>query len=226
MPSRSITSLFLLTLFLAGCSGATTTHTAAWIRANADRAYWQTRYDDAAEGYADLARRNPGDWEAHHRLARCHVERGDLKAARRSIELAYALHPWNDAITQRMVDILNQQGDDAALFTFLQSHAATQPSTSAWLSLAWYALDRDDPDTAQAAIDEAITIDRGATVAPYLAAADLAWHLGDREAAIRNLRYASAIDAADSQVQSRLRDLGEVPGPSIAMPPEGADRSE
>jgi Tfp pilus assembly protein PilF len=77
----------------------------------------------------------------------------------------------------------------------------------------------NDPDSAQVAIRTAIELDDGRSVEPYLVAADLAERLGDLDLAVRRLRQAYGIDSRNDRVRERLRDLGEIPGPTLALPP-------
>jgi tetratricopeptide (TPR) repeat protein len=76
-----------------------------------------------------------------------------------------------------------------------------------------------DADSAQTAFETAIVLDEGKTVEPYLQSAEFAENLGDMDQALRRLRQAYGINPKDPRVSQRLRELGEVPGPTIALPP-------
>ena len=76
-----------------------------------------------------------------------------------------------------------------------------------------------DIDSANLAVETAIEIDDGRTPQPYLDSADLAERLGDLELAIRRLRQAYGIDPDDEAISDRLMALGEIPGPTVALPP-------
>ena len=69
------------------------------------------------------------------------------------------------------------------------------------------------------ALETAIRLDGARSVEPYLDAAGFAERLGDIDQALRRLRQAYGIDPRDQRVQQRLRALGEVPGPTILLPP-------
>ena len=62
-------------------------------------------------------------------------------------------------------------------------------------------------------------IDEGRSTEPYIQAAAFAEAIGDMDEALRRLRQAYGINPGDTRVTQRLRDLGEVPGPTIALPP-------
>ena len=114
---------------------------------------------------------------------------------------------------------LFQQGDEAQLFAFLRERAESTQTVRAYLRLARYSVEMKDPDSANVALETAIALDGGQSVEPYLAAADLAADLGDPEMAVYRLRQAFGIAPHDERISDRLRALGEVPGPTIALPP-------
>ena len=118
-----------------------------------------------------------------------------------------------------MAEALFQQGEESRLFAFLRQRAESTQTPGAYLRLARYSLELSDPDSASVALEKAIAIDDGQTVEPYLAAASFAERLGDLETALRRLRQAYGIDHTDGRVRQRLKDLGEIPGPTLAMPP-------
>ena len=72
---------------------------------------------------------------------------------------------------------------------------------------------------AKLAIETAIALDDARTVEPYLAASNLAQRVGNIEDAIFRLRQALGVDPDDERVLRRLDELGEIPGPTLALPP-------
>ncbi|MHC4211298.1 MAG: tetratricopeptide repeat protein [Planctomycetota bacterium] len=54
---------------------------------------------------------------------------------------------------------------------------------------------------------------------PDVVDAQFAEDLGDMDQALRRLRQAYGINPRDPRVGQRLRELGEVPGPTIVLPP-------
>ena len=110
-------------------------------------------------------------------------------------------------------------GDEERLFAFLRERAEGEKTVRAYLRWGHWAIMSDDPDSARTAILTAIAIDDGQSVEPYLAAADLAQRLGDLDEAVRRLRQAYTIAPTDQRVTSGLESMGEVPGPTIGLPP-------
>ena len=189
------------------------------IRESADFSFDHGDYDTAATEYAEIADRYPGDWRAQYRLGLCLLEIDELARARDALEVAHSHRPRDPGIANALAEAMYQQGDESRLFAFLRQRARSMQSPAAYLLLARYALEMGDPDSAQVALETAIVLDDGQTVDPYLAAASFAERLGDLETALRRLRQAYSIDQADARVIQRLKDLGEIPGPTIALPP-------
>ena len=205
----------LILAFLFGCGQRPIES----LRTSGDRLYERGDYAAAAEQYAEIADRYPGDWEAHYRLGLCRLELGELSDARRELEVALTSKPGDPDVVDALAETMLLQSAEAELFAFVKQHAESEQTVRAWLRLARYAAQVGDADSAQTAIETAIVLDDGRTVAPYLQAAKFAENLGDMDQALRRLRQAYGINPKDPRVNKRLRELGEVPGPTIALPP-------
>ncbi len=214
--TRSPAILILLSVvLLSGCSQ----RPIETVRASGHFQFNQGDYTAAAEEFKEITTRYPGDWNAHYRLGLCLLELEKPSEARRAMEVAHTHRPRDPQIADALAEAMYQQGDEAALFRFLRHRAESSQSVGAYLRLASYAVDMGDPDTAQLAYETAIVIDAGRTVEPYLEAAAFAWRLGDVDEALRRLRQAYSVNPRDSRVGQCLRELGEVPGLTIALPP-------
>ena len=205
------------TLVLGACAGSPSTEA---LQRKADHAWFQERYDDARPLYAEITERDPGDWQAQQRLGSCQLAEGDASGARRSLELAWALNPGNEQTADALAEAMFDYGDRTALFLFLREQTQTMQTPSAYLRLAYWAIECGDPDTARVAIETALAVDEGDSVDPYLVGATLAEQIGSPDDAVLLLRKAYLIDPADERVQARLRELGAVPGPTMALPPD------
>ncbi len=216
--NRALTFILSLALavFLAGCATQTPSHT---LQEEGDFHFNHGHYGQAADRFSEVVSRYPGNWYAQYRLGQSHMELGQLSSARRALEIAHDRMPEKQAVADALAEVMFRQGAEAQLYAFLRERADATQSVHAHLRLANYALQLNDPDSARVATQTAIEFDEGNHVEPYLAAADLAQRIGDVEAAIRRLRQAYGINPRDERVNSRLRELGEVPGPSIALPP-------
>jgi tetratricopeptide (TPR) repeat protein len=204
----------LTLLVLAGCQRPIDS-----MRTHGDWLFDRGEYADAAAEYAQITDRYPGDWRAHYRLGLCRLELNELSAARRELEVAHTIKPRNADVVDALAETMLLQGQEDQLFRFVKEQAELEQTVRAWLRMARYAARIGDADSAQTAFETAIVLDKGMTVEPYLQASKFAEDLGDMDEALRRLRQAYGIDDEDPRVLQRLRELGEIPGPTIALPP-------
>jgi tetratricopeptide (TPR) repeat protein len=204
----------LILVVLCGCNQPP----AESLRARGDRLYQRGDYPAAAEEYSKVTQQYPGDWQAHYRLGHCRLELGELSEARRELEIAHTSRPRDADVVDALAETMFQQGDEAMLYALLKQQTESERTVRSWLRLARYAEELGDADSAQTALETAIVLDEGRTVEPYLQASAFASKLGDIEEAVRRARQAYGIDPRDPRVNKALRELGEVPGPTIALP--------
>ncbi len=212
-----MTRLLGVMLLVLGC-GCSQRPTPA-MRDRGDFLYDHGHYAAAADQYAEITNRYPGDWEAHYKLGLCRLELGQLADARRELEIAHTSSPRNGDVIDALAETMFRQGESEGLFDFVKQRAGSQQTVRAWLRMARYAAELGDADTDSTAFETAIVIDDGASVEPYLQASAFAESLGDMDEALRRLRQAYGIDPHDPMVNERLRALGEIPGPTIILPP-------
>jgi tetratricopeptide (TPR) repeat protein len=214
---RSILVLPVLVFGLAqtGCG----TRPIESVRTSADFQFQQQEYQQAALEYSEIADRAPGDWQAQYRLGVCELELGNPDRARTALEIAYARQPANVDVVDAMAEAMYRQRDEQALFELLTERAENERTVRAWLRLGRYSAELGDADTALTAFETAIELDAGRSVDPYIQTALFSQKIGDLDGALRRLRQAYKINPDDPVVDQRLRDLGEVPGPTLALPP-------
>jgi tetratricopeptide (TPR) repeat protein len=217
--NRSIRNLMILGLLatMAGCSTAQRPATA--IRQDADWHFQRGEYDQAVVYYREVVARYPGDWDAQYHYGTCELKLGRAAEARRALEIAHSRKPEHVGVVDALAEAMYQVGDDNRLFAFLRERADSTQTVHAYLRQARYAIELGDPDSARKAIETAIMIDNGESVEPYLIAALFAERIGDIEQAVKRLRQAYGINPTDDSVKTRLRALGEIPGPTLALPP-------
>jgi len=209
--------LLLLILMLAG--GCASLRPVDQIRESGDVHFDRGEYARAAAEYREIVERYPGDWEAQYRYGLCQLELGNAERARTSIKVAHDRRPDDRDIADALAEAIFRTGDAPQLYAFLRSRVDSEGTAHAWLMLGRYSMELNDPDSARVAIDTAIALDPESSVEPYLAAADLAERLGDIPLAVRRLRQAYGLDPRNETIRRRLRGHGEIPGPTIALPP-------
>lgn len=213
-------ALLLAGSLLAGCE---TDRPTEIVRMSGDRSFQLGAYDEAATEYREITTRYPGDWRAQLQLGICCIELERWHEASVALKVALDQRPEDEEIADALADAYAGAEDYPELFAFLRQRAESRQSARAWMRLAEHAMRASDPDTAMIAIDTAIALDldapEGPTKAPYLLAANLAEGLGDLTTASRRLRQAYQIDPRDREIAERLRALGEIPGPTIGLPP-------
>lgn len=208
-------SVLFLACILSGCAMKPTSTT---LRERAQDALWQERWEDAESYYTELAKQSPQDWRIQYGLGTSAMHTGDLSIARQAMEIAHTLRPQNRQIAIDLAEVMYLQDDRNGLFQFLRDRAEARNDSDDWLLLAEYSLMTDDPDSARSCVEQAMIVDDASSVDPYLEAATLSERMGDLDAAIRYLRTAYTIEPTNTHVQDRLRALGLVPGPTLAMP--------
>ena len=216
--------LGLLALGFAGGCGPTPIVT---LRKNGEFNYKYGNYEDAAKDFGQIIERAPGDWEAEYRYGQCMMQLGDLESARRSLEVAQTAVPNNDEVAFALADCYFRMNDQTRLYQLLRDRAQTNASMESWLLMSEYALKLNDVDMARTAALNAIEVDQGQaeggidalSASPYYQAALVAERLGERDEELRRLRQAYGINPDDTRVKSKLVELGQVPGPTIALPP-------
>lgn len=215
---RAMVPLLIL-MTAAGLGSCNAPRPAESIRANGDYLFERGDYAAAASEYRLIIERYPGDWQAQYMLGRATAATNELAESRRALEIAHTARPNDQAVADALAETMFLQGDKNNLYAFLRNRATQTQSVPMHLQMARYAQELGDPDSAQTALDVAIEIDQGRSALPYIKAADFAESLGDMELAVRRLRQAHGINPDDHQVLQRLLDLGEIPGPTLALPP-------
>ncbi len=189
------------------------------LLADGDYAYRYGRYEEAAGDFRQVLDRYPGDVQANLGYARTQIALGNLDQARTALETAASSKPEDFQISLLLAEVLFKQGDTTRLYQLLRDRAIEQRRAEAWIVLARYALELDDPDTAQTAVVAALEISDDSSPEPYLLASELAERVGDQKEALRRLRQAYGLAPNDPRIEAMLREYGEVPGPTIALPP-------
>jgi tetratricopeptide (TPR) repeat protein len=187
--------------------------------------YQQLNRPDAAR--ADFARAveiNPTFWNSHYHLGLIALQQGDTAIARRHLEVALALVRDKPKLAKPIVDALAeaifQQDDYPRLIGFLNEVTDQYATLHDFLRRARYYEKMADHDNAQIAYRQAIKIATAEDVTPFLALADFYLRIGATDQALATLRQAYSLAPAHEEISKRIRELGEVPGPTLALPPQ------
>lgn len=189
------------------------------LQKDGDHEFRWGRYESASGYYQRILEREPGNAEALEMYGRCMLELDRPAEAAKVFMTATARRPGDRDLVLLLGDAEFKNGEYDRAFRLLRTWAIDNEDADAWLELAGFAMELDDPDTARDAIERSIELEPEAAADAYVAAADLAERLGDEALALRRLRQAYGIEPGNQAIADRLREFGEVPGPTISLPP-------
>ena len=206
-----------LSAIAVGC--ATSSTPLVVLEQKADHEFEYRRWQQAAEYYGEISRRDPNNEQAHLRYGLSLMEAGQYGRAEGPLLMALALDPGNDETVYALAEVMHQRGEHGKLFTMLRTRALDNRSVSTWMVIADYAQRLDDYDTALEAVRNACSIETGVDPEPYYRAALLLARVNREDEAVRRLRQAYAIEPGHEQVNTLLLEYGEIPGPTLGLAP-------
>jgi len=193
------------------------------IRANALTLSTQGRYDEALPLYQKVVEQRNADARAHYELGENLLALGRASEAREQMILAYNLKPDNEAYLKGLADAFVATGDNDQLLALLNQRIEDEASAESYLLLGAYAQKIGHADEAERALLAAADIAGTEDPMPQRALAAFYRAIGDTPDEIKRLRMVLWFDPSDIAVQNRLRELGEIPGPSFALKPIGRE---
>ncbi len=219
-PSRLLLSacLMLVLLALGGCK----TRSLVAVRESGDWWFKQGDYSAAKTEYLEYVERAPGNAHVHHMLGNSYVKLGETGLGREQLYVAHTLRVEDDRIFADLCEALYQDKKYDDLNRLLRSRTVDRGRMQDWALLATYADKLNDRDEAQRGWLTAAQVDGGRSVEPQLGLAKLYAKVGDRDRARQRLGMAYAIDPNNQEVVRMIRELGEIPGPTFAVPPAEA----
>lgn len=203
---------------LPGCDSLPDTPTTV-LQRDGDHEYRWGRYESAAEYYGRILEREPGDPDALEGYGRCMMALGRPDEAAEAFTVAVARKPGDRDLLILLAQASFDAGEVDEAFELVRTWALDNTDAGAWLVLADFARRSNDPDTARDAIMRSIEIDPEGGPEAYLASADLERSLGENATALRRLRQAYGLAPEDPAIADLLRSYGEVPGPTLVLPP-------
>jgi tetratricopeptide (TPR) repeat protein len=184
-----------------------------------DRAMANAQYDFAIEEYGYVLMQRPGKIDAQISLGKALLAGEYPERARDHLEAAYNIRPENDKFVELLAVSMLLQGDLQAMTDLLRDHSEQFPSVRAHLITGKLMEKAGDLDRAERSLQTAANIDGGQSVQPQLALADFHRRLGDDEAAMDRYRMALFVDPNNEAASDAIRAYGEIPGPTLAIPP-------
>jgi Flp pilus assembly protein TadD len=186
-------------------------------RADGDAALRDGDYALAAQEYERYLEERPARGEVMYDLGRAYEGMGEMSAAREAYSLAYELDPFNPEYIDATARATAANGEIDAAFDLLEQIARETERSDAYERLGRFLLEFGFPDEAVLAFRTAAGIDP--TGSSYMALAQVLAAFEDREGALRALSHALWFAPDSSEAKAMVRSLGQVPGPTFAMPP-------
>ena len=200
---------------LVGCGGPS----AARLEVLGDEAFAQGRYQEALANYEAALEKTPNDADAHYDYGLALLALGRPLEARESFAVAHDIEPENEAYLAGLVDALVEGGRDDRALELLEGLANDELEPGAFIRLGDLHRRLGMPDEARVSYRRAAAVSDGTEPEPYIALADFYRDVGDEVAELRQLSHVLHIDPENQAAVSRVRELGEIPGPSFRRPP-------
>jgi len=222
MPSSSIIRSLALTVGLLALSACNQQRPVFVVVQSGDQALENQDYQLAAAEYREAVSRRQAEWEARMGLTRALLGLGRPAEAREQAELVYSIRPDDPAVVELLAETMLASGDAAGMESLLRSRANDSNAPNDWLTLGKLLARAGDADAAEVALLTAATADQGQSLRYQKALADFYLAVGDNAEALTRYRMALYIDPANEPTRSAIRSLGQIPGPTLALPPREA----
>lgn len=220
-PSGRTTLIILIVLVLSILTGCMTPKA---YRERAMESYQRGNVQEAKADWINSLEGDPSHWQANYYLGEIALDEGEVDAARRHLEVAFAVIRDEPTKAQPVVDALAEtlyrQGITPRLVGLLNEAIDQYGTTHDYLRKAEYLRKLGDPDAAAVTYRKAARMAEPDDPAPYLALADFYESIGRTDDALIALRRAYGITPNDEQLAQRIREYGLVPGPTVALPPD------
>lgn len=225
MHTRTVARVLILFAFALAlpATGCAKQRTLTRVRLDGDRAIERANFDKALADYSEAVERDPGDYRHRVGLGTAFMGLERFDEAREQFEVAYSIRPESTPILEMLADSMLAAGDDADLYDLLHTRAEAKQTPQAWFLLGRYMVQSGDIDVAERALLTAARLDGGTNADVQVALADFYESVGDREHALERLRMALYLDPENTALMERIREYGEVPGPSFALQPSEQD---
>lgn len=215
---RSSISTVAVAIFLWGCSGQ---RPVSSVRQSGLNAMEAGNLDLARSEFEEYVARRPGA-DGRFLAGQVALRQGDTRSAVDHLWIAHDTDPSRSEITDTLANALLESGREAELTKFLHDQTREQGSLTDYLRLGKFAEVMGDADTAEQAYLTAAAIDKGQSLAPQIALADLYLTLGDRGRMLDRLAMSLYLDPENADLAERIRKAGEIPGQTFMKTPTEA----
>lgn len=222
---RPMIPLLFVALLLAGCQpAAKVRRTLALNELQNHAGYAEEQGDDAKalELWREYVDRRPHEAMARYRLGQVLLRNGQADEASEHFRVAHDLKPGRLDYLEALAESLHQSGQREAMFQLLRDTMNEGGLAAGHMRYARFALRSGLVDEAEESLRIAAAVEGTQSDAPHRMLAELARQTGDADAEIEAWRTVLWFDATDAEANARLRDLGVIPGPSLATPPRTA----
>ena len=212
----------LLAAVLAGGAGGCATNVT--LR---ERGYDDLRKQDypaALEHFRAAVDKKPTDFNSQYYLGLAYLKLDQPVQAQTPLEQALALKPddaeWTPKIADLLAESYYRQGRVETLYAFLENMVESRGRRSEdFLRMGKYMGLVGDADGQKLALQKAAYFAPEGDATPYLAIADFYASVNDLENRVQALKFAYAVNPNLEETKDRLRGLGIVPGPTVAVDP-------
>lgn len=206
------------TIVLAGCG--TFNRSISSARAEGNTAYAEGNYELALDRYQEVVTRKPHDAEDRYKLGRTLMSLDRAHEAREQFEVASELEPKNRVYWIALLDSLHTIGRTEEMLVLVEQRLRERGDWEDASALGVYLNQAGLKDEADTAFARAVELGGRESPDPHIARARFYRSVGDRGRELESLRRVLYFDLENDTVNARIRELGQVPGPSLAIVPE------
>lgn len=204
---------------LTGCGKQRPLHV---VQSTGDFKVEQENSAAAITEYEEYVTRRPEDHAVRYKLARQYMAAGQPEKAVPHLQVANDVQPLNDVYADALAQAYFDANQREQLVAFLQRTAAERGRVADFTRLGDFQARLGNADEAQQALLTAAKIDKGANPGPQLRLARFYEGVGDKKRALERYRMVYFFNQADEELDKKIRELGEIPGPSFGVMPAEA----
>ncbi|MEQ8770721.1 MAG: tetratricopeptide repeat protein [Phycisphaerales bacterium] len=193
------------------------------LRASGNEAFATGDYARAATLYQAYVDQRPQEAAMQYQLGRTMLAMGEAEGAREHLKIAYDLDPGNQDYIDVLARSILLSGSREEALEFLEAAAEGNMNAEGFMTLGYYAREAGFIDEAEAAYKRAVALGGFESAEPHRQLASFYRSVGDSQSEVERLRVVLSFDADDERANERLRDLGEIPGPTFALEPTAID---